>query len=140
MESVTDTIVRINAPGFVGRIGIVDYIEEKSESHNGWNYSVLVFATDAMVSEGSEFYCFSRDELEFLGGERSLDAETVVANVRTVNMQERYTAYQFGPSTYVVYDQSKERDICVCADCKNGDLLELRAKLIVDALNMQTDR
>lgn len=64
MNIPKETRVRILAPRFAGQFGVVDYVAKKSESYNCWNYSVLVFQLDAPDADGSEFYCFSRDELE----------------------------------------------------------------------------
>lgn len=127
--------VRIKATGFEGRLGIVDYVEQKAESFRGWNYSVLVLDDKATTGSTGEFYCFSRDELEFLDGpeDRNSGADLVAINI--AKAQDRYVAYQYDLSTYVVYDQMDECDICICSDCDSVGLPELRARMIVEALN-----
>lgn len=136
MKIAIGTAVRLHATGFDGRVGLVDYIEPKAEAFRGWNYSVLVFEGEAMASQNSEYYCFSRDELELLGeapasDEIACDPEKLPSE----NVPPRYVAYALDLSAYAVYDSVAEKDVCVCAEYENSDLPEMRAKLIVDALN-----
>ena len=48
---------------------------------------------------------------------------------------QRYATYQFNGSTFVVFDQYEQREICVCQNYDDYEDAELRAKEIVVALN-----
>ncbi len=48
---------------------------------------------------------------------------------------QRYIVSQFDGSTFVVIDQTEQREVCVCSEYENWDGARARAERIADLLN-----
>lgn len=138
MSALPGMRVRIKALGFEDKLGIVDHVVQKAESFRGRNYSVLVLEDRTRADNSGEYFCFSRDELEFVVDPKEIDSTAEIVGMNAIaNEQSKYTTYQLDASTYIVYDQIDEKEICVCSEYEDGVLPEIRAKMIIDALNFE---
>lgn len=48
---------------------------------------------------------------------------------------QRYVVSQFDGSTFVVFDQTEKREICVCSEYEGGEDTKERAERIANLLN-----
>lgn len=48
---------------------------------------------------------------------------------------ERYATYQFDINTFVVFDQEKNLEVCICSNYDDVEDAELRATVIANSLN-----